>query len=62
MKYHVKASIHKMGKRCTSCTTHFEGDINAESIEQAISKAKAASRYNEATHQFKIQSIKEVSL
>lgn len=59
-KYIVKAAIRKLGKECAACTQHVEFELNAESSEDAVAQAKKASRFNDETHQFKLQLVKEV--
>jgi hypothetical protein len=59
--YIVKATIEKMGRQCATCVIHFEITVQAEDSQSALQQAKKMARYDETTHKFKINLIKELS-
>lgn len=60
MIYKVKLTIRRMGRTCQSCKQTFESDIEADSPEDALAKAKARSGANPDTHKFSIDYIRGV--
>nr|DAU08350.1 MAG TPA: Protein of unknown function (DUF983) [Caudoviricetes sp.] len=54
MKWKVKLTIRRMGRRCSSCTQDFECEVEAQNMVDAIQCAKVLSGANPETHQFSI--------
>lgn len=60
MRYLVKLTTRKMGMMCQSCKQDFEAEVEANSSDEAVSKAKFMTGANPETHKFSINYVREI--
>lgn len=57
--FDVKLTILLMGRSCASCKQHFECTVEAETSEDAVSKAKAMAGADPTTHKFLVNYVRK---
>lgn len=58
MKWIVKLTIRRMGRDCGNCKQVYECQVEADTMESAVSMAKADSGADPDTHKFSIDLVK----
>lgn len=58
MIYDVKLTILLMGRTCASCKQHYECAVEADSEQQAVSKAKEKSKANPEVNKFLVNYVR----